>query len=237
MLDRPMKTGILVNGCHLAAYDWRGIAWGHPKRNELGRIPKGVQVALQEKAERLVFGTGASSRTVEEKGVSVTKLEGEFTLDFLKSHLNDLGQFDSFADADLDAIRTLIEAIAVVEVESQNTAEEVRNAARRFLQEGIERMVIVSSPTHLPRCLRDACVALEGDEFRCLRQNLLVTPSDSPYLGSRAENVVIFEPPHRADRHSQPLHLNVQRLLRIPDKNLDRFLRRLDGILQDEFQV
>ncbi|KAA3609502.1 MAG: hypothetical protein DWQ01_09220 [Planctomycetota bacterium] len=232
-----MKTGVLVHGCHLEAYDWRGIAWGYPDRNELGRIPKGVLVALETNADLLVFGTGASCRLVEEDGQQIVKREGEYTLGFLLRRFEELAEFKAFEGVDLAALRKRVEGIAVADVDSMNTEQEVRNAARMFLRQGIEGMVLVSSPTHLPRCLRDACAALVGEEFRSLRQHLLATPSDSCYLGSRAENVVIFEPPHRADRHSQPLHLNAQRLLRIPEHHLDRFLKRLDGILQEEFQV
>lgn len=232
-----MKTGVLVHGCHLDAYDWRGIVWGYPKDGLMGRAPKGVLIAHQEQAELIVFGTGASSRVVERDGRELTMKEGEYTLDYLLGHFDELAQFPAFAGLDLSALRERVTAIGQAESRSQNTREEVREAAELFLERGIERVVLVSSPTHISRCIRDAYAALEGPGFEGLRQNLFATPSDSGYLGARAEDVVIFEPPHRADRHSAPIHLNVQRILRIPPDELDGFLKKLDRMLQEQFRV
>lgn len=232
-----MKTGVLVHGCHLDAYDWRGIVWGYPNKAQLGRVPKGVLVAHQHQAELLVFGTGASVRTVERDGATREMKEGEYTLDYLLRHFEQLAEFEPFAELDVVSLRARIEQIARAETRSQNTREEVRFAAEQFLEAGIEQMILVSSPTHISRCLRDAYTALEDSRFGPLRHHLYATPSDSPYLGSRAEDVVIFEPPHRADRHSAPIHINVSRILRIPSDELDSFLKRLDRMLQEDFRV
>lgn len=232
-----MKTGVLVHGCHLDAYDWRGIAWGYPDAGELGRAPKGVLVAHQEQAEMLVFGTGASERIVDRDGQRRTMKEGEYTLDYLLQNFDELAEFPAFGKIDLPALRAQVEATAVAESRSQNTREEVTEAAELFLERGIERMILVSSPTHISRCVRDAYTALEKDRFARLRHQLFATPSDSSYLGSRAEDVVIFEPPHRADRHSAPIHLNVSRILRIPPDELGDFLKKLDRLLQEQYRV
>jgi len=232
-----MKTGVLVHGCHLDAYDWRGIVWGYPDKGQLGRAPKGMLVAHQESADLLVFGTGASQRVVERDGKQVSMKEGEYTLDYLERHFADLAEFAPFAELDLAELRARFDKIARAELSSQNTSEEVREAAELCLEHGIDRLVLVSSPTHISRCLRDAYTALESDRFDRLRQQLFATPSDSCYLGARAEDVVIFEPPHRADRHSAPIHLNVSRILRIPAPELDAFLKKLDRTLQEEFRV
>jgi len=232
-----VKTGVLVHGCHLDAYDWRGIVWGYPDEGELGRAPKGVLVAHQEQAEMLVFGTGASERVVDRDGEKRTMKEGEYTLDYLLHHFDELADFPAFSKVDLKALRLQVESTARAASRSQNTREEVTEAAELFLENGIERMILVSSPTHISRCVRDAYTALEDSRFDRLRHQLFATPSDSSYLGSRAEDVVIFEPPHRADRHSAPIHLNVSRILRIPPAELGGFLQRLDRILQEEFRV
>lgn len=232
-----VKTGVLVHGCHLDAYDWRGIVWGYPDKGELGRAPKGVLISYQEQAEMIVFGTGASERVVDRDGEPRSMKEGEYTLDYLLRHFEELGDFPAFGKIDLVALRAQIEKTARAASRSQNTREEVAEAAELFLENGIERMILVSSPTHISRCVRDAYTALESSRFDRLRHQLFATPSDSSYLGSRAEDVVIFEPPHRADRHSAPIHLNVSRILRIPPAELDRFLMRLDRILQEDFRV
>ncbi|MCH2101745.1 MAG: hypothetical protein MK209_07465 [Planctomycetes bacterium] len=232
-----MKTGVLVHGCHLEAYDWRGIVWGYPNAGDLGRAPKGVLVAHQEQAEMIVFGTGASERVVDRGGERIPMKEGEYTLDYLLRHFDELSEFPAFSKLDLPALRMQIEETAHAEVCSQNTREEVAEAAELFLASGVERMILVSSPTHISRCVRDAYTALERRRFAKLRHQLFATPSDSSYLGSRAEDVVIFEPPHRSDRHSAPIHINVSRILRIPPAELGGFLKRLDRMLQEEFRV
>lgn len=232
-----MKTGVLVHGCHLQAYDWRRIAWGYPDSGELGRATKGLLVAHQEDAELLVFGTGASKRAIELNGESRTLLEGEYTLDYLRRHLGELNEFPAFQKIDLAELSARLERTARLASRSRNTREEVTEAAEMFLEAGLERMILVSSPTHISRCVRDAYTALEEPRFARLRYQLFATPSDSSYLGSRAEDVVIFEPPHRADRHSAPIHLNVSRILRIPPPELDGFLQRLDRMLSEDFRV
>jgi DUF218 domain len=185
----------------------------------------------------LVFGTGASERVVDRDGGKRSMKEGEYTLDFLLHHFGELADFPAFAKVDLEALRQQVERTARAASRSQNTREEVTEAAELFLENGIERMILVSSPTHISRCVRDAYTALEDLRFDRLRHQLFATPSDSSYLGSRAEDVVIFEPPHRADRHSAPIHLNVSRILRIPPAELGGFLQRLDRILQEDFRV
>ncbi|CAN0465217.1 unnamed protein product [Ectocarpus sp. 8 AP-2014] len=42
-------------------------------------------------------------------------------------------------------------------VRSQNTRQELLEAGCIFREKNCERIILVSSPTHLPRCLRDAC--------------------------------------------------------------------------------
>src|SRR5262245_51783312 len=88
--ETTMKTVILVHGCHLGAYDWRGIAWGHAGKQQLGRIPRAVLSVLHDKAELMVFGTGASQKSVDMNGTSVMKREGEYTRDYMLGHFEDL---------------------------------------------------------------------------------------------------------------------------------------------------
>ena len=55
------KSGVLVHGCNLHTYQWKRIVWGKPP-DELGRVPKGIFIALHEEADVMVFGTGASEK-------------------------------------------------------------------------------------------------------------------------------------------------------------------------------
>jgi len=198
-----MKCGILVHGCHLEAFDWRGIMWGNPP-DELGRIPRAVIVALQEKASLMLFGTGASQRN--------GKPEGEFTRDYMLENFFKLDRFAGFTGIDLGQVRARIEAIALADCTSRNTREEMEAAGRIFIEKGIDRVVLVSSPTHISRCIRDALTVFQEPAFRKLKDNLFATASDTSYLGGRAEDVAIFEPPHRGDRGAFLTHYLVKRI-------------------------
>jgi len=221
------KTGILVHGCHLEAFDWRGIMWGRPPR-EPGRLPKAVRVALDEQADVMVFGTGASNRD--------GKPEGEYTRDFLIKHFHALNEFSVFEGIDLARARARIESISVPECTSRNTMEEMTAAGRIFLESGVEKVILVSSPTHISRCIRDALSVFADPEFHPLLANLFATASDTSYLGGRAEDVAIFEPPHRGDRGAFLTPYLVQRIFRIPEESMDGFLKRLDRLLE-EYEV
>ena len=84
-----MRTGVLVHGCHLEAFDWRGIVWGSPP-HELGRIPTAVYVAVKEDAEVIVFGTGASERG--------GKKESEVTREYMLEHFRGLKELDALLE-------------------------------------------------------------------------------------------------------------------------------------------
>ncbi len=101
----------------------------------------------------------------------------------------------------------------------------------------MERVILVSSPTHLPRCLRDACAIYgeDGDMSGLLRE-LYAAPSVTGYPGYTADDVAIFEPPHRPDRPGADMSRVVARAHDIPVNQRERFVRRLDDLLQ-EFEV
>jgi hypothetical protein len=217
------NTGILIHGLHLQTKDWEKIVWGEPP-NFLGILPKGVAVALEEKAKIIVFGTGAS----EKDG----KKEAEFTRDYLFYRFLELERFPVFRGMDLEKARREIEMISRVEIYSKNTAEEVMFAGRMFKEVGVEKIILVSSPTHISRCLRDAYVAFSQEEdFRVFVQNLFATPSQVCFSGTSAEDVAIIEPPHRPDRPQTSLNILVQRMLRIP-KEKEAFLEDLEQLLR-----
>lgn len=208
-----MKTGVLVHGFHLQAKNWKHIVWGEPP-DLLGRIPRGVLVALEEKAEVMVFSTGAS----EKDG----KKEAEYTRDYLLEHFSELAEFPSFRNINLEEARKKIEQIMTLELESQNTAEEVAYAGRIFQTAGVEKVILVSSPTHISRCLRDAYVVFSQDgELRGLNQNLFATPSQTDWADPR--EVVIIEPLARPD---MPLQSLTSHILTFLFKRLYKFPKR-----------
>ncbi|CAM9177584.1 unnamed protein product, partial [Ectocarpus fasciculatus] len=145
-----VRTGVLIHGCHLGAKRWRSIMWGDEQQQRLGRLPHGARLAWEESACVVVLGTGASERN----GV----LEGRYALEYLKENWEKLGDFrEAFSGVDLEQMRTAMQPLLVAEVRSQNTRQELLEAGRIFREKNCERIILVSSPTHLPRCLRDAC--------------------------------------------------------------------------------
>lgn len=218
-----MKTGVLVHGCHLEAFDWRGIVWGTPPR-DLGRIPTAVYVAIKENADVIVFGTGASERA--------GRKESEVTRDYMIEHFSELKEFSCFEGIPVDEFREKMEAISKADRTSMNTLEEMRAAGSIFLEGGIEKVILVSSPTHISRCIRDALAVFQDPGMAVLKRNLYAAASDTSYLGGRVEDVVIFEPPHRGDRGSFLTHYIVKRILKIPESKMEGFLKELDSVLE-----
>lgn len=222
------KTGVLIHGCHLDTKGWREIVWGRPPA-ELGRVPRGVFVALQEGAELAIFGSGGSERG--------GKMEGEITRDFMLDNFSKLKEFKEFANVDLgEGVRQRISKISIPETHSKNTLEELRYAGDVFVKSGINRVILVSSPTHISRCLRDACKVFSdvvSPQFSVFAHNLFATPSDISYAGFTIDDVVIIEPPHRVDRDDFPLHEAAKRLLNVRPAQKAEFIERLGKLLKE----
>jgi len=241
-----MKTGILVHGCNLNIENWRHVAWGDPP-DQPGRIPQGLLVATQLKAECIIFGTGASKKEFRlgdspQRGREL--LEAEYSLEYLRLYFDSLRRFDVFArhvpesrsDGDWERFKQSVLDQIVLDTGSQNTAEEITSAARVFLDRGIEQMVLVSSPSHIVRCLRDAAsIFAEDDAFARFRCGLLASPSVTCYEGTSPGDVVVVEPPHRPDRHVVPTHRRIQRMLtlqKLDQQDRVRLIEEFDDLLQ-----
>ena len=230
------KTGILVHGYNLNAGQWESVVWGE-SRDRVGRVPMGVFVALCEQADVMVFGSGASRKD----GL----LESEATVQLLWERFDELAGFSVFENylgelkhpPSAGRIRQRIESILHLDTESRNTRDEIAHAGEVFVDLDVERVILVSSPTHLPRCLRDACTIYgENGKMSHLRQGLYATPSVTGYPGYSADDVAIFEPPHRPDRPGSNLSRLVARVHDLPDNARERFVRRMEDLLQ-EFRV
>ena len=224
------RIGILVHGCHLQADGWESIVWGDPP-HQLGRLPHAALLAWEERESLrcVCFGTGASQTAVGE-------LEGAYTLRILLERLPRLAEFSAIREAGvpLDELGRLLRRVAVAEVVSQNTVQEVREGLTRFAAAGCKRAVLVSSPTHLPRCLACACNVMEQDA-ELFEGSLWASPSDTSYQDSTAADVVVVEPPHRGDRDRDldalPFHAMVKRSYKIGGDARARFLSRFDALL------
>ncbi len=252
-----MKTGILVHGCNLNIENWRHVAWGDPP-HQLGRIPHGIMVAGQMDAAVIVLGTGASSKEFElgeNPAPGEELLEAEYSLEYLKQHFDNLQKFEAFSrlaiapqysyspdqsEEDFEAKwrrwRETVLSRIVLDVRSQNTSEEIQAAGEIFLEWEVERVVLVSSPSHIVRCLRDATsIFSKQPEFSQLAISLFASPSVTCYEGSSPGDVVVVEPPHRPDRHVVSTHRRIQRMLtlqKLDHEQLVEFIEEFDDLLQ-----
>jgi len=221
--------GILVHGCHLQADGWESIVWGEPPE-QLGRLPHAALLAWEERASLacLCFGTGASQ-------AADGTLEGEYTLRTLRARVGQLSEFSAFDGVPLDELAALLQSVCVAETVSQNTVQEVREGLTRFALAGCKRAVLVSSPTHLPRCLACACAVEEADP-NLFDGSVWASPCDTSYKGYDARDVVVVEPPHRGDRDKQldelPFHLMVKRSFGVQGGRREQFLRDFEALLK-----
>ena len=209
---------------------WETIVWGQPP-TLLGRLPHAALLAWEERQDLacVCFGTGASA-------LADGMLESEVTLALLFDRIHLLREFDAFRHVPINELEVLLKRVTNADITSQNTAEEVREGLKRFEAMGIQRAVLVSSPTHLPRCLAVAC-ALHEAEPTVFSGTIWASPCATNYIGYGAEDVVVVEPPHRGDRDRSldafPLHKMVRRSYHILAHRRRRFLERLDGLLCD----
>lgn len=236
-----MKTGILVHGPHLQAKGWDRLAWGEPP-HLMGRIPKAIQMYIRLRAEVLYFGTGASEKDGIKEGqymfntlLERRQLLGDFeVLEYLKR----MGGLDIRTPAmSPPVIYAGTQAEVVIDTVSQNTAEELIGAAEAFLARGVSEVVLVSSPTHVLRCLRDAQAIYNDPQYegryRRFAQSLLAAPTDTCYEGADYRSTVIFEAPHRGDRSSYPLNQDAAKLLTVKPENYPELGRRISEMVKD----
>jgi len=200
--------------------------WGQPP-HELGRVPHAVLLAWQEGATTVVFGTGASERD--------GKKESEITVQYMYDRWDDLAQFDALKDVPLQQAKKMMQRISVVDTETQNTDQEVRNGLQVMARKKCSHAILVSSPTHLPRCLACACKVI-GAEPHLFTGPMYASPSDTCYEGASASDVVVVEPPHRGDRDKSldklPIHDLVKRTFRVKPEQKADFLCELTALLE-----
>ena len=203
-------VGVLCHGRHLQTVGWEEIMWGKPP-NLLGQLPKMVLVALEEDAKIVLLGAGAS----EIGG----KKEAIFTKDYLFSRFSELSLFSAFKGVDLGVAEKKLSKILVTDIRPQNTAEEMIYAGPLFESAGVEKICIVSSPTHLPRCLNEALKFFSRPGSKFAPHDFVACPSDVGW--SSNEDVYIFEPPHRPDDQTGEVRTRIAKMLSSPEKLLE----------------
>lgn len=205
------RTGVLIHSFHLQAHGWEGIMWGEPP-NLMGRLPKGVKVALDEEAEILFLGCGMNSGKNGE-------MESEFNRQYLLDNFHKLSEFTEFQGVDLEKAKERIEQILVLDMSSLSTAQEATFVGKSFEDAGIEKVVIVSSKTHAPRCLNEALKFYGRPESKIAVHNVSAQVSDTGWAPN--DDVVVLEPPHRPDDLMGNLRRKVAKMILYPEKLLE----------------
>jgi len=228
MITNIMMTVIICHGLHLSAFDWDLQIWGDVQTQRMGRVPRAVLAALEFRAKAIFFGSGASR---EEK---TGRVESQVIIDLLIERLDQLRKFkaiDRLVPRNFN-LSSWVKRRIWIEDSSVNTVTELKNVINMvdavLVGQSLEKLVLVSGPTHISRAIRDASVILKGSGVR-----IYGVPSDVPYYGSRgAEDVVIFEPPHRNNSLDKiRIDQVVGRIWEIPDRKKGTFVSELDQLL------
>lgn len=171
--------------------------------------------------------------------------ESEYTYNTALQHWRELA---GLCEADLaggdpyeSTFLPWLREVSFIDRETQNTTEEVLRCLELCVERGVGELTLVSAPFHIPRCIQQAQIVLEGlrDDPRYLKlaRNLSAVSSDINPTGMQTSDVVIVEPMHRGDNPKVPFYKQVRRIfqfLRKPDLAFE-FCSELEA-LTDRFE-
>lgn len=197
-MNNSNPIGILIHGCHLGAKDWEQIVFGFP--TELGRVPIGINEAIEKNARLIFWGTGAS-QTAE--GVKESQHTFNVTLHTKLKEIADKVQKTP------EQLSNYLNKVSFIDVQSKNTAEEISSAFHECQIREIQELILISSPTHILRCHQEACILKKR---RGIQLKVLALASETCYANSNASDPVIIEPPHRGDLPAIPFHITARKI-------------------------
>lgn len=202
-IEEP-KVAVLIHGCHLQAEEWENIVFG--SSDLLGRVPIGIEEAINKNAAMIFWGSGASQTPNGQK-------ESEYTFSqAIGPKLVSLAKLSKITPHEL---LHYLQHISYIDLEAQNTTEEVALATKECLARGICELILISSPTHIARCLQEAC------KYKSTHPSSAITyyarASETCFASSTPGDVVIIEPPHRNDLPKVPFYR--------PAKKIFQFLK------------
>jgi hypothetical protein len=186
-----MRKAVIVMGYNIEESNFENVVWGKPPLFP-GRLVKGAAVFLEEKAD-IFFITGCGEREKKE-GVEIMR-------DMLFDRVDRLESFTKFAvfqNHSYLSILKMLESAILLERRKpgeriQTTSKTMQNLRLPLLSTGVEKIIIVSSPDHVSRCIRDAQIFWGETK---LIDHLSVTSSATMYSkgDAKMENVVVIEP-------------------------------------------
>ena len=190
---------ILLHGCHLDAQSWELIVWGEPADDLYGRAPR-VLVESQKYQDPLIFwGSGGSSQD----GMT----EADHTFELACERYAELSHFSNHS---AESFRQYLTSVSHMNRTATTTTEEIAAAAEVCRQQRILKLVLVSSSTHIARCLQEALIAKADGLLPGVA--VYATAADTAYEGYSVRDTVVVEPPHRGDMPQVGFHENAKKL-------------------------
>lgn len=185
-LSPQPARGVLIHGCNLNTETFNMIVFGNKER--LGRVPTGIEEAIHRNAAFIFWGGGSSQTS-----------DGTIEADYIFEQAVGVKLLDlaTHVKKDCDDLSKFLREVSFRDTVSVNTKQEIATATRECLARGIRELTLISSPTHVPRCLQEACIFKEHNPDVPL--TIYARPSQTCFADSTAADVAIFEPPHRED--------------------------------------
>jgi len=212
-----LKKAVVVLGYSPNQENFKEVVWGISP-DKPGRIVTGLKVFLEDPEARILIITGGT----EKDG----KKEAEWMRDLLYERMEELSGFKVFSvfqEYSSSAIKDLVDKKLTLETGAKNTVENFQNVAKILSKNAIDSVVIVTSPDHISRAMRDAIIHWQ-DDFPELTRNLFGTPSVTLYSNGRMSDVVIAEPPVKRI-------FDLSRIFKVL-KN-ETFIRRINNLLEE----
>jgi hypothetical protein len=208
------KLALLIHGCHLQTDGWEDIAWGNPSAGRFGQVARGLQLAARRNVSLIYWGSGAS----EKDGVK----ESQYAFDHAVAHASELSEY---AGLNRYEVNSWLHQRSFIDVETLNTAEEISRALQVCRERGVDELILVSSPTHIARCMQEAEKAQFESDLAEIQ--VFATASDTCFRGATPADVVIVEPPHRGDQPRWQTFRYAQSMFSLMRKSEDSFERYL----------
>lgn len=218
------KTAVLVHGSHMQAnlngQTWDDINFGYVdgKPTLKGRLLMGVKVAHDFDADLILYGTGVIGRQ--------GKTEAEHSLERTLELADVLAEVLHFTEKEKEKFPKWLQERAELDLHSRTTTEECRNTIDRCMEKGVDRLVLVSSPWHIERCLVEAFTYAQAlRESGKTPPEILGTASHGP-----TEGVLVLEPSHRGDRPRVRWHELARFFFKIPEDQIPAFETEIQAL-------
>lgn len=190
------KSGVLILGYNCNEPNWEETVWGSPPGRP-GRLVRGAAELLARGAKLAIISGGAQCKD--------GRNEAQWMKGLLYERLAELKRFTVYpvlSGVGTQELRERLDWSLVLEEKAKNTVENIANTGRLFSDARVSEVVIVTSPDHISRGMRDALAAW-GKDYPDLAASLYGAPSVTLYSArtpedaetARMSNVVVAEPP------------------------------------------